>query len=94
MFKLIGRQLKVTLNIRAIFSARDATALQQSPSLPSLGWQLFTTSETGETFSILKTLFKTLRQSPPAWLWTVCSLQLRVLSKLGELDNSHALHID
>lgn len=64
-------------------------------SLPSLSWQLFTTSETGETFSILKTLFKTLGAGRAGLSGPGSPLSAAQLPrKLSKLDNSHALHID
>ena len=60
----------------------DDTVLQLSqlctlhnlpPLLLPLPTQLFTTSETGETFSILKTLFKSLAGAEPGCLACCCS---------------------
>ena len=96
---LLTRTFKVLVNcivLTALYNSSYSTSLLPS-SLPSLSWQLFTTSETGETFSILKTLFKTLWSWPGrAGLSGSGSLNsaAQFPRKLSKLNNSHALHID
>ena len=88
--------LRLTLRLRLFYDKWQSCPFSRSAcmhsssscsSLPSLSWQLFTTSETGETFSILKTLFKTLC----SWSWLGClgqALCSRPHSSWGNSANS------
>ena len=68
----VVRKVRVCV-MMAQFSSCPQLCTLHNFSCCRLPTQLFTTSETGETFSILKTLFKSLAGAEPGCLACCCS---------------------